>query len=100
MITTVYRLAPKADQRHSVTAPLERSSLVCHLSSITPDEAMAKLQSLGILAVPGPTSNAITLIGYRVEVRKLLRRIRMLPTLRPERRREVFAQLEKLSHSA
>jgi hypothetical protein len=99
MTTTVYRLAPKADQRHSVTSPLERSSLVCHLTDLSPDEAIAKLQSVGVLAIPGPDATAITLVGYRVEVRKLLRRIRMLPTLSPSRRREVFAQLERL-HTA
>jgi hypothetical protein len=59
MTTTVYKLASK-------------DSLVCHLRSTTPNEAIEKLQKAGVLAIEGAEENSIVLVGYRVEVRRLL----------------------------
>ena len=66
MTTNVYRM-PKTTGQISHPA-----SLVCHLRSTTPEQAITTLQKAGVLAIPGIDESSIVLIGYRVEVQRLL----------------------------
>lgn len=49
-----------------------RSALICHLRDTTVDDAIAKLQRCGVLAIPGPVNDSIVLMGYHFETRELL----------------------------
>ena len=64
MTTAVYRLP--------MSAALSRDSLVCHLSSISPQDAIDRLSRAGVLAIEGPEENSILLLGFHREIRKLL----------------------------
>ena len=66
MTTNVYRMPKTTGQIH------RPASLVCHLRSTTPEQAITTLQKAGVLAIPGIDESSIVLIGYRVEVRRLL----------------------------
>jgi hypothetical protein len=70
MTTTVYRM-PETREKSN------HSCLIAHLREISPREAITKLQALGVLAIPGPGSTSITLLGYQVETRLLLRDLRV-----------------------
>lgn len=74
MTTTVYLLPHR-----SGTIP--RNALVCHLRSTSPSEAIAKLQSNGILAIEGIEPNSIVLVGFKPEAQILLDNIRQFPYL-------------------
>jgi hypothetical protein len=66
MTTAVFRMARE-----------ERPSLVCHLRSTSPQEAIAKLAKAGVLAIEGAEPSSIVLVGYHLEIRNLLRDFRM-----------------------
>ena len=70
MTTTVYRLPQKQNS-------LTKSCLVAHLRSTTPLEAIDTLSKAGVLAIPGPDPASIVLVGYRVEIQRLLRDFRL-----------------------
>jgi len=71
MITTVYRIpTARSDEPSS-------SLLVCHLRDTSPEEAIAKLDRAGVLAIPGPDPLSIVLVGYRREVADLLQDFRI-----------------------
>jgi hypothetical protein len=63
MMTTVFSIAPQVHHK---------SSLVCQLQDITPDDAIERLQKLGVLAVEGQLPNSIVLVGFNWEVSKLV----------------------------
>ena len=63
MTTAVYTIRPRCP---------DHASLVCHLRSITPAEAIAKLDRAGVLAIPGPDESSILLLGYQAVIRDLL----------------------------
>jgi len=64
MTTAVYRLP--------MSATVSRDSLVCHLSSISSQDAIERLSRAGVLAIEGPEENSILLLGFHREIRKLL----------------------------
>lgn len=65
MTTAVYRIPERTAVKHS-------NSLVCHLRSTTPAEAITTLQRSGVLAIEGPDDNSIVLVGFHPEIHRLL----------------------------
>ncbi len=70
MTTAVYKLSTRKD------------SLVAHLRSTTPDEAIEKLQRAGVLAIHGPDDSSIILVGYHIEPQHFLEDMAFLGYLR------------------
>jgi hypothetical protein len=69
MTTSVFRLPDRSRE-------IPRDSLICHLRSTTPAEAISKLALNGILAIEGAEVNSIILVGYSHAVRTLLSNLR------------------------
>jgi hypothetical protein len=88
MTTTVYTL--------EATKQNLSSSLVAHLRSTTPEEAIAKLQKAGVLAIAGPDPSSIVLVGYRLEIRHLLDDWRQYGFARQQDSRFTIGKLAKL----
>lgn len=72
MTTAVYRM---------VESRLSRDSLVCHLRSTTPQEAIERLLKHGVFAVEGVEPQSIVLVGYSYECRVLLANFRQFDWL-------------------
>ncbi len=89
MITTVYRLPSRARTKAS------RNLLIAHLSSITPDEAIERLSTLGVLAIPGPDPSSIVLVGYHIEVERLLTDLSLRGYAIPAHYRDLWRRLPK-----
>ena len=92
MITTVYRLPDKHDLSHNC--------LIAHLRSITPIEAIERLQRAGVLAIEGLEPSSIMLVGYSYETSILLRSLRMYHTFSAHKRQKVLHSLERLASIA
>jgi hypothetical protein len=49
-----------------------KPALVCQLQDLKPDEAIARLEASGVLAIEGPEPDSIVLLGFSYEVSQLV----------------------------
>ena len=90
MTLAVYR----APERQSMTA---RSSLVCHLRSITVADAIDRLSRAGVLAIEGPEESSIILVGFTFPIVTLLHDWRRYGFPRAPEARYALGKLRKLA---
>jgi hypothetical protein len=74
-----------------------KPALVCQLSELTPREAIDKLSKAGVLAIEGPESDSIVLLGFSYEVSKLVTDLRLYGYARKPESRFTLGKLRKLS---
>jgi hypothetical protein len=92
-MVTVYRLP------NTTSAP-SRSALICHLREITVGDAISRLQKAGVLAIPGPEAESITLVGYHYETLELLDEYRVYGFAHTRHARCRLGWIKRLSASA
>ena len=90
MTLSVYRLPSRQ-------STVSHSSLVCHLRSITVEDAITRLAKAGVLAIEGPEKSSIILVGFTSPIVTLLHDWRRYGFPRAPEARYALGKLRKLA---